>query len=111
MHAIQVERTAHAAPGEDVFSSPLIDLYVKKEGVVSEIYEVKTGVGRQALYIAIGRLVTHAPAVGGNVAQYLVIPANEPIAEDLERAMANLRIEVCRFQLCGNGRRKTVKLI
>lgn len=111
VHAIQVERTAHAAPGEEVFNSPLIDLYVKNAGAVSEIYEVKTGVGRQVLYTAIGQLVTHAAAVGGNVAQYLVVPANEPIAEDLERAMAKLRIEVRRFQLVGNGRRKTVKLI
>ena len=100
-----------AAPGEEVFNSPLIDLYVKKGGAVSEIYEVKTGVGRQVLYTAIGQLVTHAAAVGGNAAQYLVVPANEPIAEDLARAMAKLRIEVRRFQLVGNGRRKTVKLI
>ena len=106
VQAIYEERSTRAAQDEGIFNSNLIDLFVKKAGVVSEIYEVKTGVGRQALYTAIGQLVTHSAAVGGEVTQYLVIPADETIAQDLEQAMAVLRIEVRRFKLIDKGRRQ-----
>lgn len=105
------ERTARLASGEKVFNSNLIDLFVKKDGILSEVYEVKTGVGRQMLYAAIGQVVTHA-ANGGRdeVAKFLVVPADENIPSDLERAIAILGIKVRRFRLRGAGRNRCVEL-
>lgn len=110
VQAIYDEISARAAPDEEVFNSKLIDLFVKKAGVVSEVYEVKTGVGRQVLYTAIGQLVTHAATVGDEVTKYLVAPADEAISEDLERALTALRIQIRRFQLIGRGHKRTVQL-
>ncbi len=111
VHALYEERNACVALGEEVFNSALIDLFVKKNGVVSEVYEVKTGVGRQVLYTAIGQLVTHAATGCDEVKKYLVVPADEAIAQDLQKALEVLGIEVRCFQLTGNGRKRTVKLL
>ena len=111
VQAICDERTACAARDEEIFNSSLIDLFVKKAGVVSEVYEVKTGVGRQVLYTAIGQIVTHAATAGDEVTKYLVVPADETIARDLEQAMAVLHIKVRRFKLIGSGLKRTVRLI
>jgi hypothetical protein len=59
---LYAERTARLSPDEKVFNSKLIDLFVKKDGVLSEVYEVKTGAGRQMLYTAIGTMPRTAPA-------------------------------------------------
>jgi hypothetical protein len=39
------DRTSRLRKGERVFNSALIDLFVKKDGRLSEVYEVKTGLG------------------------------------------------------------------
>lgn len=98
------ERTARLSRGEKVFNSNLIDLFVKKDGALSEVYEVKTGAGRQMLYTAIGQLVTHATSDRSEVAKFVVIPADESIPKDLEQAIAALGINVRRFRLQGAGR-------
>jgi hypothetical protein len=104
------ERTARLFPGEKVLNSNLIDLYVKRNGVLSEIYEIKTGVGRQMLYTAIGQMVTHAASGGGQVAKYLVVPAEETIPTDLRQAIAVLGIQVRRFRLQKNGPNRIIEL-
>ncbi len=104
------ERTARLAPGEEVFNSPLIDLFVKKDGVLSEVYEVKTGVNRQMLYTAIGQVVTHATTGGAGVAKFLVVPADEDMAKDFEQAISILGIQVRRFRLGGTSRKRVIKL-
>ncbi|MDA8048580.1 MAG: hypothetical protein M0002_00965 [Rhodospirillales bacterium] len=104
------ERTARLAPGEKVFNSTLIDLFVNKDGVLSEVYEVKTGVGRQMLYTAIGQAVTHATTGGEGVAKFLVVPADEDIPEDFEQAIAVPGVQVRRFRLDGTGRNRVIKL-
>lgn len=105
------DRSARLTPGEKVFNSALIDLFVKKDGVLSEVYEVKTGVGRQMLYTAIGQVVTHATISRNKVAKFLVIPADESIPKDLGHAIAALGIDVLRFKLNGTGRNRTVELL
>lgn len=110
IQALHDERIACAAKNEGVYNSILIDLFVKKDGVITEVYEVKTGVGRQVLYTAIGQLVTHTATLGDEVTKYLVVPADEAMPEDLERAVAALRIQVRRFKLNGRGRNRTVHL-
>jgi len=104
------ERSDRLSPGEKVFNSNLIDLFVKKDGVLSEIYEVKTGVGRQMLYTAIGQVVTHATNGHGEVAKFLVIPADESVPKDLEQAIANLGIKIRRFRLRRAGRSRIIEL-
>lgn len=104
------ERAARLSPGEKVFNSNLIDLFVKKDGVLSEVYEVKTGIGRQVLYTAIGQVVTHATNGRGEVAKFLVIPADESIPKDLEHAIASLGIKVRSFRLKKAGRDKIIEL-
>jgi hypothetical protein len=104
------ERTSRLSAGETVFNSPLIDLFVKRDGALSEVYEVKTGVGRQMLYTAIGQLVTHATNGHGDVAKILVIPTDDSIPEDLAKAISHLGIKVRRFRLEKTGRNRIVEL-
>ncbi|MES5485398.1 hypothetical protein QMZ05_21830, partial [Bradyrhizobium sp. INPA03-11B] len=104
------ERTSRLASGERVFNSTLIDLFVKRDGVLSEVYEVKTAVGRQTLYTAIGQLVTHAANGRHNVTKVLVLPAAENIPNDLDRAISSLGIALRRFRLEKTGRDWTVEL-
>jgi hypothetical protein len=98
-------------PGAQASNTPLIDLLVKMNGVCLEMYEVKTGAGRQMLYTAIGQILTHAASKGGEVAKYLVIPADETIPQDLEQAIAVLGIKLRRFRLQRKGRRRFVELM
>jgi hypothetical protein len=104
------DRTARLASGEKVFNSPLIDLFVKNNGVLSEVYEVKTGIGRQMLYTAIGQLVTHGTTGHGGAAKFLVVPAGEAVPKDFKQAIADLGIQVRRFRLGGAGRNKIIEL-
>lgn len=103
-------RSSQLCSGEEVFNSTLIDLFVKKDGNLSEVYEVKTGAGRQVLYTAIGQLITHAVAGGAEAAKFLVIPSAETIPGDLERAIKSLGISVRRFRLVGTSRKRVVEL-
>lgn len=104
------DRTARLRKGESVFNSTLIDLFVKKDGVLSEVYEVKTGLGRQMLYTAIGQLMTHAATGQETVAKFLVIPSDEDIPHDLGQAIKVLGIEIIHFRLDGSGRNRVIKL-
>ncbi|MET4292493.1 hypothetical protein ABIB06_001841 [Bradyrhizobium sp. LB8.2] len=104
------ERTSKLSRGEKVFNSTLIDLFVKRDGILSEVYEVKTGVGRQMLYTAIGQLVTHATNGSGQVTKFLVLPSDESVPEDLDRAISYLGIKVRRFSLKGKGGDKSVEI-
>jgi hypothetical protein len=104
------DRTARLAPGEKVFNSTLIDLFVKRDGVLSEVYEVKTGVDRQMLHTAIGQVVTHAATGGEGIAKFLVVPADEDIPKDLKQAIAALGIQFLRFRLRGTSRNRVIEL-
>lgn len=104
------ERTDQKSPGEQVFNNRLIDLYVKKNGILSEVYEIKTGVGRQMLYTAIGQLVTHAANGDGGVTKFLVTPGGEKIPKDLQKAIEILGIKIRRFRIQRAGRNRLVEL-
>ena len=62
------------------------------------MYEVKTEVGRQALYTAIGHLMTHGPVDRGDIKRALAIPTGE-LPADIQRSLAALGILVRRFDL------------
>ena len=106
------DRSDRAAHDEIVCNSSLIDLFVKKGGVLSEVYEVKTGAGRQLLYTAIGQLMTHGLDMGDrSVRRFLVVPDDEEIPDDIDLATATLGIKVRRFKLRNIGRKRVVELV
>ncbi|MFT8676404.1 MAG: hypothetical protein ABF990_14080 [Acetobacter sp.] len=104
------ERVEKLQKGEGVFNSVLIDLFVKKYGALSEVYEVKTGVGRQILYTAIGQLLTHSAMDGGNVKKILVVPADEKIPEDFLKAISVLNIQIRFFRVVGSESNRVIEL-
>ena len=79
---------------------------------LSEVYEVKTGIGRQVLYTAdLDKLLTHAaPQHGIDILKTLVLPADEAMAADIDQAVKALGINVRRFRLRKAGRGRVVNL-
>ena len=104
------DRTTRLKAGEQVFNSPLIDLFVKKAGALTEVYEVKTAMDRQKPYTAIGQLLTHGTTELGEVTKYLVIPADEAIPKDFVPALDALGINIWRFRIRGSSRNRVVQL-
>lgn len=98
VRALRDERQTTCGVDERVLNSRLIDLYVKCGPTLSEVYEVKTEIGRQSIYTAIGQLMTHGPADGGDIKRFLAIPPGE-LAPDLRRSLAALDIVVRRFDV------------
>ena len=111
MQKLYDDRSARLTRGEGVFNSNLIDLFVKKNGILSEIYEVKTFVDRQTLYTAIGQIVAHASENISSIAKFLVIPVDEDIPDDLKQAIAVLGIKTRHFRIRGADLDKTVELL
>lgn len=103
-------RNARCAPGEEVFNSLLMDLYVKARGKLTEVYEVKTGVDRQMLYTAIGQVMTHSASEADGVLKVLVVPKDHEIPDDFEHAIKSLGIKIRHFWLEGKGDKKIVHL-
>lgn len=108
--ALYAERTARRHAGEEVFNSPLIDLFVKKGRKLTELYEVKTGIERQTLYSAIGQLVTHSSGADGTLTKFLVVPNGTELPADFKRAIDALKIHVRRFKLVGSASKRAVRL-
>ncbi|KTE15577.1 hypothetical protein [Sphingopyxis sp. H115] len=108
--ALRAEREAARAKGEKILNSPLVDLYVRAGSALTEVYEVKTSLARQAIYTAIGQLVTHSAGAGDGVRRVLVVPEGE-LAEDLARCVRAQGFELRRFRLTGHKRKRRVELI
>ena len=104
------ERKRRLTEGEQILNNSLIDLFVKKAGKLTEVYEVKTGAGRQLLYTAIGQLMTHGTTGVDDVSKFLVIPGGEHIPEGFDPVLAALRINVWRFRIRENRGHRVVKL-
>lgn len=96
------ERAATLRADEQIVKTDLIDLGVLSAENLTELYEVKMSCGRQALYTALGQIVTHA-ASAPQAKRYLVLPADEPVPSDIDRALRQLNIEVRTFALRGSG--------
>jgi len=94
-------------PQQLVSNSPLIDLFVKTRGVVTEIFEVKTSLNRQSLYTAMGQLMTHSVGAIASVRRVLVVPEGV-IPHDLHRCIDSFQIEVRRFKLTSGPQREVV---
>lgn len=98
VEALRAEREAAATHGERVLNSPLIDLMVKVNGGMTEIYEVKTGCDRQSLYTAIGQLVTHSADADAGIIRRLVIPEGQ-LPVGIAPCLNKLGVEVRRYRL------------
>ncbi|BCB21936.1 hypothetical protein [Bosea sp. ANAM02] len=96
VQALYDERFASKSKAEEISNTGLIDLCVRDRGRLTELYEVKTSTERQALYTAIGQLLTHG--VGGPK-RIIVLPAGEEIAPDFQEAFEEHDIAVRRFEV------------
>ena len=105
------ERCKSAEPDEQALNSGTIDLFVKKGEMVTEVYEVKTGLGRQVLYTAIGQLVTHAAPSNGAASMFLVVPEDEGIPDDFELAIKSLGIQIRKFRFAGTKSKRVIELL
>lgn len=105
---VVAERHAARKLDEEVYNTQLIDCYVSRAGRITEVYEIKTGVGRQQLYTAIGQLVTHAAA--SDAAKFLVVPADEDMPMGFDKAIKALDITVRGFRLSGTKRKRIIEL-
>ncbi len=76
----------------------------ERDGIVSDVFEVKTSVGRQSLYTAIGQIITHTCGSRFSSAQrWLSLPAENEIPADIQSAMNQNNIKVLKYKL------KTIK--
>lgn len=98
VHALREYRLKQKKSGEVVPNTKLIDLYVLLNGVMTEIYEVKTDTSRQALYTAIGQLLVHS-GIHQNVKKFVVLPAEEEIPSDVKQTFKRLNVDIIQFAL------------
>ena len=84
--------------GQKIVKNLLIDLgLASKSGTLKEVYEVKTTADRQAVYSAIGQLTVHAAEA--DCKKILVLPADETIKQDQQKALKREGIELIRYRL------------
>jgi hypothetical protein len=85
------------ADSQRVVKTALIDLGVASGSSLVEVYEVKTSASRGDVYTGIGQLTVHAQSL--NCLRTLVLPADEPLAQDLADALARTDIQLQRYRL------------
>lgn len=93
------ERHKRRLPGEEVANSNLIDLFVKKDGVISEVYEVKTGNDRQMLYTAIGQVLTYGNLSDSACKRFIVLPESMSVPDDIMYAIKRINISLIKFNI------------
>lgn len=80
-----------------IVKNVLIDLGVRQGGHLVEVFEVKTSAARGDIYGAIGQLLVHG--VHPDCRRVAVLPADEPLPDDLREALKRLGIETLTFRL------------
>ncbi|AOG02809.1 hypothetical protein [Bosea sp. RAC05] len=95
--ALFEERSARQGPGEVVASTVHIDLFVKRNGALTEIYEIKPKTDRDSLYKAIGQLMTHS--AGSSAKRWVVLPTDQEIMPEFRAAFAELAIAIRLFRV------------
>lgn len=111
VEALHDRRHATLRSGEKLAKTVLIDLFVRSGERRSEIYEVKTDVGRSSLYSAIGQLMTHGGATGESVRKFVVLPIGEGIPDDVRATFSTLEIAVIRYRLEKSKRKVRVTFV
>jgi len=89
VHALREYRLKQRNTGEVAPNTKLVDLYVLRNKIMTEIYEVKTDTSRQTLYTAIGQLLVHT-GDHQNVKRFAVLPVGGVIPPDVENAFNHL---------------------
>ncbi|RYY90110.1 MAG: hypothetical protein EOO15_03900 [Chitinophagaceae bacterium] len=87
--------------GQRIVKSLLLDLGVSKGSRLAEVYEVKTSAVRGDVYTGIGQLTVHAQDL--DCSRTLVIPADEPLAQDLAEALKRNKIQLQLYRLTDTG--------
>lgn len=105
VHALHEWRNGTARSDERLVKNAYIDLGVERSGVLTEVYEVKTGSDRQALHAAIGQLLVHSlvSPKGGTCRRFVVLPFRSELPDDISRALKSANISLMRFQLHGQA--------
>jgi hypothetical protein len=102
VNALHDMRKARKRPNEKILNTPLIDLFVKRGGRIIEVYEVKTGTDRQAIYTAVGQLMVHSKG-DKQTHKIVVLPADERLPTGINETLSTLGIDVFRFVLDDDG--------
>ena len=74
-----------------------IDLGVETNGVLAEVYEVKTNCNRTDAYTAIGQLMVHSGSQ--RCQKFIVLPAPLDLPADVTSALGRLSVDVLEFEL------------
>lgn len=96
--ALRNWRTAKGLPaGGKVVKNLLVDMAVKVNGQIVEVYEVKTSGARGDAYAAIGQALVHAD--NKSCRRAIVMPHDQTLADDIAAAMTRLKIAVLKCKL------------
>ncbi len=100
--ALHQWRVARGLPaGAKVVKNLLLDMGVKVDGKLREVYEVKTRGGRDDAYAAIGQVLVHADNT--SCRRIVVFPHDEELPEDIAAALNRLGIDVLKCKLSPNA--------
>lgn len=101
VHALK-QHLLNTYKDSEINNTPLIDLYVSKQGKTFEVFEVKTTTDRQSLYTAIGQIITHS-LKGNGVRKHIVLPSEGKIPKDIAVALKHYNINVMTYRLDGTA--------
>ncbi|MFT5266221.1 MAG: hypothetical protein ACI8YQ_004985 [Polaribacter sp.] len=81
-----------------VFNNQYIDLGIRTEKAIKELFEVKTSTDRQSIYTGVGQLMFHS---GGDasVRKTLVLPEGNKAPKDLGIRMSSIGVSILYFSI------------
>ena len=98
--ALKKEIESRLSKGELVLNTVKVDLCVTKNGIWSEVFEVKTSSARQSIYTALGQVLTHSCSPKcKNPKRWLVVPQGDSLPNDIKRALLTYKVDVLSFTL------------
>lgn len=101
--ALKTYTERRLSKGETVLNTVKVDLCVTKDGIWSEVFEVKTSSARQSIYTALGQVLTHScSAKCKNPKRWLVIPRGDSLPSDIRRSLLAYKVDVLSFTLNQN---------
>ena len=102
VRALREWRKRTLKANEKIFKDAYVDLGVQVNGIMREIYEVKSSCERQTLYTAIGQIVVHDDSTNGVCKRFLVLPSEHTVPGDVMRALTRAEISLIQFTLQGD---------
>lgn len=86
-----------------IVKNAYIDLAIEMNGVLTELYEVKTNCDRHTLYSALGQMLVYDDSDGGTCQRFVVLPTGQEVPGDVIRAFGRANIALLRFECRGSG--------